>query len=189
MSTRKGYHMYYIALVCPNEIDEVINRFKLWMRDSFGCKAAMKSPAHITLVAPFWLADEKENELREGLKSFSPALDKLDVNLDGFSHFNRKTIYVQVESNPGLNELKRDAENYFFGLFPREVKNDDHPFQPHITIANRDLKPGDFEQAWNYFSTLSYTATFQVRAISLLEHLEGKWHVVGESIPFGPLKV
>ena len=61
MSSRKGYHMYYVALVCPNEIDEVINRFKVWMKDRFGCKAAMKSPAHITLVAPFWLEDKKQN--------------------------------------------------------------------------------------------------------------------------------
>lgn len=181
--------MYYVALVCPNEIDEVINRFKVWMKDRFGCKAAMKSPAHITLVAPFWLEDKKENELREALRSFSPNPGKLEINLDGFFHFNMRTLYVQVEDNPVLNWLKKESEDYFFGLFPRDVKKDDHPFQPHITIANRDLKPGDFEEAWNYFSTLGYTATFQVETVSLLEHMEGKWHVVGETLPFEKLKV
>lgn len=45
--------MYFVAVVCPDEINQKVLSFKHWMRDQFGCTVALKSPAHITLIPHF----------------------------------------------------------------------------------------------------------------------------------------
>ena len=57
--------LYYIAIVCPPAVNEEILVFKHWMRDQFNCKAALKSPAHITLIPSFLMEKRLEDDLAE----------------------------------------------------------------------------------------------------------------------------
>lgn len=180
MPTPDTHNMFYLALVCPAPLDEQIARFKQRMKDHFSSVAAMKSPAHITLVAPFWLDLAREPELQEVLLAFKSDMGEVEVHLKGFSHFNKRVLFASVVENPALEELKKQAEQHFSLAFPGIVRKDDRTFHPHVTIANRDLKPGDFDKAWTYFSQLSFSATFRTRTISLLKLVEGKWKVIWE---------
>lgn len=60
MNQPAKHNMYFVAIVCPGQINEKVEQFKQWMKDRFGCVVAMKSPAHITLIPPFWLAHEMQ---------------------------------------------------------------------------------------------------------------------------------
>jgi hypothetical protein len=40
-------NMYFIASVCPEEIDKQVMKWKLWMKEKYGCEAALRSPAHV----------------------------------------------------------------------------------------------------------------------------------------------
>ena len=66
------------------------------------------------------------------------------------------------------------------------VGKDERPFQPHITIASRDLKKGDFAAAWAYFSGRSYEARFEADTVSLLRNAGSQWEIAGE-YPFGDM--
>jgi len=59
--------MYYVAIVCPDNLNNKIKGFKLWMQEKFGCTVALKSPAHITLIPPFWFKGDDENMLLEAI--------------------------------------------------------------------------------------------------------------------------
>lgn len=173
-------NLYYLAVVAPAAVDEKVQSFKQWMYEQFGCKAAMKSPAHITLVAPFRLAADREQHLLDVLKSFSSPVTEWYATMDGFSHFDNRVLFIHVESNPGLLQLKTSSEDHFQKAFGNLIKKDDRPFHPHVTIANRDMQPEHFEKAWAYFSPQSFQAQFRGHGISLLKLEEGKWKVIAE---------
>jgi hypothetical protein len=45
--------MYFIAQVLPSTLNEKILAFKQFMLERFECRVGLKSPAHITFIAPF----------------------------------------------------------------------------------------------------------------------------------------
>jgi len=170
--------MYFLALVCDPSLEEKVLQLKYQMRDRYGCVTALRSPAHITLVAPFWLDEPKEGELYKALDVFDSDIGSLQIELNGFSHFNRKVLFIQVIENPGLEELKNQVTDHFINQFGDVIKRDLRPFHPHITIANRDLKPGDFLKAWEQYSRKTFKEHFEANTISLLKLSPGKWDVV-----------
>ena len=172
------HSMYYVALLCPQEIDKKVLEYKRWMKDHFGCTAALKSPAHITLIPPFWLDEEKEATLHQTIKTFTSDIGSLQIELINFSHFNKRTLYVLVKDQPDLEKLKQQAESHFIRSLPGIVKKSDRPFHPHITIATRDLKPSDFIKSWEHFSKVMFTETFFAQSISLLKLGKGNWKVI-----------
>ncbi len=172
--------MFYVAVLCPPEIDKKIQAYKLWMRDRFGCTVALKSPAHITLIPPFWLENEKEQQLIETIHSFKTGIDPFTITLKDFSHFSNRVLFISVEENHQLGSLRKATENHFFLSFHEVTKPDDRPYHPHITIANRDIKPGDFNKAWHHFKQISFKEQFKASAISLLKLSAGKWNVIAE---------
>lgn len=179
MNQQAAHSMYYVAVLCPPEIDKQILEYKRWMKERFGCVVALKSPAHITLIPPFWLEEEKEAMLQQTCTSFTCELPELTIGIHGFSHFNKKVLHAVVAGNPVIEELKKLVEVHFVSSFDI-IKKDERPFHPHITIATRDLKPSDFIRAWDYFSKKEFTASFASQTISLLKLSEDKWKLIKE---------
>jgi 2'-5' RNA ligase len=181
MSAAATHSMYFIAIVCPETINEKIQKFKQWMKDRFGCVVAMRSPAHITLIPPFWFMHEREHELVNPVQAFiNPSPQKIE--LDGFSHFRKKVLFARVKENPSLNELKSEAERYFTGKIGASFRIDERPFHPHVTIANRDMKPSHFEEAWQHFSNKTFQESFDSNSIALLKLNPGGWTVIAVSV-------
>lgn len=180
MLTEPVYHMYYLAIICPPELDHQVNQYKHWMKEQFGCVVALKSPAHITLIPPFWLAETREIKLINTVKSFTSDLPDLEIQLDSFAHFGRKVLTIGVKENPVLVQIKKQAEGYFTQVFEDVIRADNRPFHPHITIANRDMKPADFVKAWEHFSIISFKANFIKNIISVLKLGPEKWSIIAE---------
>lgn len=180
MNISTTHNMYFIAIMCPQELDKKILKFKQWVKEHFGSVVALKSPAHITLVQPFWFEVSKEENLLKTLSGFISDLDHLDIRLDGFADFIKKVLFVRVMENYLHEKLKCQAEDHFVKSFDGLVKKDNRPFHPHVTIANRDMKPGDFEKASLYFSKKIFKEEFSSKTISLLRLIDGKWNVIAE---------
>ena len=174
------HNMYFVAILCPRPVNEKVLLFKNRMKEQFGCVVALKSPAHLTLVPPFWFGEANEVLLLQSLQSFGSMIDGLEIELGGFSHFGKRVLFVSVKENPALKELKSQVEEHFIKSFSAGIQKDDRPFHPHITIANRDLKPFDFEKAWQNFNTREFHEIFVTNTISLLKLRSGKWNVIGE---------
>src|SRR6266498_5542258 len=89
-------NMYFIALVAPGKINEEILKWKNYMKEQFGCLVALRSPAHITLVPPFWMEEAFEEKLKNALTSFSGQQNKFEITLKNFAAFKPKVIYAAV---------------------------------------------------------------------------------------------
>jgi 2'-5' RNA ligase len=84
-------------------------------------------------------------------------------------------IFVGVEKNEALAQLKLALEDYLLNKYP--IKKETRPFHAHLTIANRDLMKKDFAPAFAHFNNIEYDAKFPATAISLLRHNGTEWQV------------
>lgn len=178
MNNRVPYCMYYVAIVCPDNLNNKIKGFKLWMQEKFGCKVALKSPAHITLIPPFWLKGDDENMLLEAISAFRSSIGEIDIHLQDFAHFSNRVLYISIKQNDLLNRIRRETEQHFIHTPGDIIKKDTRTYTPHITIANRDLKPGDFLKAWQHFSDKKFEENFTTSELSLLKLSPEKWNVI-----------
>jgi 2'-5' RNA ligase len=112
--------------------------------------------------------------------AFRTNIPAFAVTLNNFSHFGNKVLFVQVDNNEPLAILQSEVETWFHQHFNNEIKPDQRPFHPHVTIANRDMSPSAFLKAWEHFSKEDYSISFIADRISLLKLQEGKWKVIEE---------
>ena len=170
--------MYFTALVAPEQINKEVLKWKLLMQEKYGCTVALKSPAHITLIPPFWMKPLLENEMFPLLNAFSSYQNQFTVQLNGFSHFKPRTLFINVNENQNLNNLYRE----FYGFLTLNEKlpiiKDDHPFHPHFSNATRDLGKKSFSEAWEELSKIEYSAVWVVKSISVLKLNKKNWDVV-----------
>lgn len=170
--------LYYLAILCPEAVNDEILTHKHWMRERFGCKAALKSPAHITLIPPFLVEKRLEDDLADTLSAFHPAVEPLDLSLQHFDHFGAAVIFAHVPPNEGLIALKTALEQHLVQHPALGIRQEAKAFHAHVTIANRDLQETDFPEAWAHFGPLQYEATFRAATFSLLQLDGAKWEVV-----------
>ncbi len=171
-------NMYFIALVAPKEINEDVLKWKQLMKEQFGCAVALRSPAHITLIPPFWMEEILENKLQNEISYFSQNQIPFEIGLKNFAAFKPKVIYIDVVPNKILNILQQNFLQFLLKtkLFP--VKTDERPYHPHVTIATRDLHKKAFHDAWQVFKEKKYETFWKADGISILRHNQKNWDVV-----------
>ena len=151
------------------------------MKERYGCEAALRYPAHITLVPPFWMKPELEESLGNSLNAFAITQPRFILRLTNFSHFMPRVIFIDVVLNDQLIKLKDDLFEFLFEQNKYPLKKDDRPFHPHVTIAARDLHKKSFYEAWEYFKEKKYEAEWIAGNLSLLCHNKKNWDVIATS--------
>jgi len=169
--------MYFLALLTPQEVNSKVLEWKYYMREHFGCVVAMRSPAHITLIPPFWMSEDLEEQLKTDTQDFAEKQGSFKIELQDFDAFRPKVIFLHVKATTRLSNLRSELENDLVLREKYPLKQESRPFHPHITIANRDLLRKDFPVAFDYFRKISYTKAFEATDIALLKHLNGEWKV------------
>lgn len=169
--------LHYIAIMAPDRIDDQVRRHKLFMQEKFQCRAALKSAAHITLVPPFHLKEEDSFQIRSMLDRIAAAQFPFDVSLNGYDHFGKHVIFVKVIAPAQLAALQEQLAYSFQQIVPGSNSNRSRTFHPHITIANRDLKPSDFNAAWDYCMQHPFHDNFRSDAIHLLQLQQSRWEI------------
>jgi 2'-5' RNA ligase len=170
--------MYFVAIVAPQEIDQQVLKWKNYFKEHYKCTVALKSPAHITLISPFWMNEELENDLINSINEFSKSKNKFEITLNDFAAFKPKVIYVDVMKNQILESLYQLLNNFILIQNKFPLIKDDRPFHPHVTLATRDLFKKAFHEAWEIFSEKKYEAAWLVNGISLLRHNKKNWDVI-----------
>ena len=169
--------MYFIAIVLPEELNKKIRKWKELMHEKYGCSVGLRSPAHITFVPPFWMEEEKEQQLITDVDVISSPVQPFTISINNFSAFKPRTIFADVIVDEALQKLKA-AVDTFFSKAEYKVKIDNRPFHPHITIATRDLHKKDFNDAWPTFENKKFKANWEANGLSVLRHNRINWDVI-----------
>jgi len=170
--------LYFIAIIPPEPIYGDAMQYKELFATSYNSKAALKSPPHITLHMPFRLKEAKEPQLIKVLRKLTESIDPFEIVLDGFSQFNQRTIFIDVAANDPLHDLFKaimKSMKINLNIFNADYKN--KGYNPHLTLAFRDLKKEAFKDAWAYFQSKSYHQQFQVKDFALLKHNGKNWDI------------
>lgn len=169
--------MYFVAVILPEAMDKKILLYKKWMAEKFGCTVGLKSLAHITIIPPFWMTEEKEFDLISDLQLVAEDMKIFSITTNNFSVFPPRTLFVAVADNENLNRLTQNVDDYFLEKdYP--IKREVRPFHPHVTIATRDLQKKDFAEAWQHFKNKKMTEEFTASGLCLLKHNGKCWTVI-----------
>jgi 2'-5' RNA ligase len=170
--------MYFIAIVLPAHLNEKVLKYKNIMLEKYNCKVGLKSPAHITLVPPFWMEEEKEPRLILDIETLSCELAPFSVTTNNFSAFKPRTIFIQPILTEELTKAKETTDAVIRNNAFYNIKIDTRPFHPHITIATRDLFKKGFYEIWPWFAEKEFKEELTVEGISILKHNKKNWDVV-----------
>ena len=170
--------LYFVALVLPEALNEAILAYKTLMLQRWNCKVALKSPAHITLIPPFWMAESKEENLLHDLTSICKNISPFAVATQNFSAFRPRTIFIEPVLHADLKNLKETMDSFCKTNPHYGAKADTRSFHPHITIATRDLHKQAFAEAWSYFENKKFEVSFEATGLSTLRHNTKAWDVI-----------
>ncbi|MTI87213.1 MAG: 2'-5' RNA ligase family protein [Balneolaceae bacterium] len=170
--------LYFIAIVPPEPVFSELQELRHHFSEKYNSSHALKSPPHVTLISPFSLNDGKEEELKSILKEFSEGYTDIEIELENFSTFGTKVIFVDVSKTEGLINIQQDLEKVTRSkgdIF--NYNYDERSYHPHMTLAFKDLSKKNFHKAWKKFKDRTYHASFVAGAITLLKHNGKRWKV------------
>lgn len=176
MPKQNNQHLFFVAILIPEPLKEEIQELRLLVKKKYESRQALKSPPHITLLAPFKSEPEQEKKMEEILADLSSRFNTFNAELQDISSFSTRVIYIKVTENPYLTEMQKTIE--------KEARNhqavfhydyDERPFRPHLTLAFRDLTKENFYKAWDELGGMKIRAEFNVRDFSLLKHDGKQW--------------
>lgn len=176
-----GYQLYFIAIVPPPPVYEEAQALKNYFKEKYKSKASLNSPPHITLHMPFQWKESKEEKLQEELLSFISHQNSFTIQLRDFDWFEPRVIFINVMPSEALTLFQqRLARHCKVNLNLFNAQYQDMPYQPHLTLAFRDLKKNEFAKAKEEFSIRKFAHEITTDKISLLKHDGKKWNVITE---------
>jgi 2'-5' RNA ligase len=173
--------LYFIAIVIPEPFATDIRAFQHYTAEHFSAKHALRSPPHITLIPPFRMDRQSLKTLTEVVRGHCSKWPTSNIHLRGFGHFENRVIYVDVmmedELIEQIGELNQMLRKAGFG-----IREEQRAYNPHVTIAFRDLVPEEFQGAFAHFDNIEYAESFLVKELGLLMHTGQNW-MIRETIP------
>lgn len=172
--------LYFFAIILPEELSEKITSIKLEISDKYDTVHALKLFPHITLKVPFEFNRELESQLIEGAENLSLNYPAFNLEFNGFGYFDKKhpVFFIRPEYNHGLNLLQKQIIDYMKSVFPFIISGHDRNFNPHVSLAYRDLSPENFVRLKKEFEGQKFEAVCRVEDFHLLMHNRKQWEIV-----------
>ncbi len=168
--------LYFLAILPPDDLAEKITLLKKEAALKYKSRHALKSPPHITLIAPFWFEEAKIHQLYTDLGDFVDTMPPFNLVLNGFGSFRPRVIFIKVEESGMLNMVQRDLREKLQSTWKIRGGRYDK-YHPHLTIAFKDLSRTHFYRAWDDFKDRRFKAAFTAGELILLKHFDRRWHI------------
>ncbi|MDQ0638198.1 2'-5' RNA ligase [Pedobacter sp. W3I1] len=165
-------NLYLVCLVPPVSIAEDIDEIRTYISAKFNVHESLKRPAHITLYPPIKLSSlAAEKRFFKVLENAAFSVPFIQV-LRNFNSFPEHTFYLDVEQNEGLMTLEKQITK---ALQPLKLLEKKEKFNPHLTLAFRDVKPPIFKQIAAEFKDRKFKREFPVSSFSVYKHMDKRW--------------
>jgi len=185
----KGMGKYFIGLLPPPAVESEFNKLKQGIASQFQVKYALQSPAHLTLKMPFRYKEAKERELGIRLTTLLEIQEPFYLQFTGIGYFGNRNIYQKVAPSKSLLSLQASLRSFCKRTLHLVEELSDRNFQPHLTLAYKDLKPGNFEEILAYAKKNEVKGEFLVAQAYLLKKVEGRWKVIAPLVFGGSLEL
>jgi 2'-5' RNA ligase len=169
---------YFLAIVPEGEIQRAATTLKLELKAKLNIKYSLKSPAHITLKMPFSFNEAKEKLLIDKLSNFLSTKKSFKIRVGGTDRFGKRVIFWKIQADSQLFELQVDLKNFCKKELNLVDELSDRNYHPHMTIAFKDVKERDFDQAKALIQKSDIDQPLNVYSLELLKRIDGKWVVI-----------
>lgn len=174
----KGMGKYFVGLLPPPTLEAQFELLKLEIAEQYQVKYALQSPAHVTLKMPFRYKEGKEKELALRLTTFLEKQSPFFLRLSGIGYFGRRNIHQQVAPAEALLNLQTSLRSFCKRALHLVEELSDRNFQPHLTLAYKDLKPTHFKELLAFAQKNAVCGEFLVDKVYLLKKVEGRWKII-----------
>ena len=167
--------LYFAAIEPQPELSQRVKEIQKDFANRFGARKAFDNFPHITIIPPFSHDEKNESEVVGHFQKTHLETSPFLLKLKGFGSFPNKknpVIYIEPEISQPLKSLYQSMDESMDSF--SYVKN----FNPHLTIAYRDLTSENFEKAWKEYSSRTFEEDFVVDRVSLYKHYDRKWNLI-----------
>lgn len=170
---------HFIGVLLPEDITLTLEDCRRYMNEAYGCKSGHGTPIHVTLVPPFRLQDNYSTaDLAHAIeKEVLPKKPGFTAHIENFDAFGDRTLFARVQTNDLWTRLRDETVTAILNACPGCTKKDKRPFQPHATVANRDIPAGVTTAALEVMNELNLVEDFPVNNITIFERKGSKWEV------------
>ena len=176
---RNNFHQqtHFIGVLAPEDITLTLEDCRRYMREVYGCRSGHKTPVHVTLVPPFRLPEDFTTaDLARGIeKEVLPKIQSFTAHIENFDAFGDRTLFAKVIAGEQWEHLRNETVKAVLNAFPGCTKKDQRPFQPHLTVSNRDIPAGAMTKALEVMNGLNLAEDFLVDNITIFERKNGTW--------------
>ena len=170
---------HFIGVLLPEDITLTLEDCRRFMNQKYGCRSGHRTPIHVTLVPPFKLPEEYTTEdlidaVEKNVLPFASGLS-FSAKIENFDAFGDRTIFAKVIADKKWTKLRDAVFEAVSKAVPGTLKKDRRPFQPHLTVANRDIPEGASTQALQYLNELNLFEKFPADNITIFERKGGSW--------------
>lgn len=168
---------HFIGVLLPENITLTLEDCRRYMKEAYGCKSGHGTPIHVTLVPPFRLPDEYSTAdlVRAIEKDVLPKDLEFTAHIDNFDAFGDRTLFAKVLADAEWTKLRDETVRAVLSDCPHCTKKDQRPFQPHATVANRDIPAGVMTEALQVMNEVNLVEDFPVDNITIFERDGGRW--------------
>jgi 2'-5' RNA ligase len=179
-NSRLVQQTHFIGVLVPDTLTAILQQCRDWMNTKYGCRSGYGTPIHITLVPPFHLGERFSDDavcaaVKNAAQVWLQSGKKLTCCVDGFGTFSGRTVFAYVKPSAEWEMLRDIVFNELIKKCPGTVRKDVRPFQPHLTVANRDIPDGAAASALEHFAELSLNDSFRTDNITAFVRNNGKW--------------
>lgn len=166
--------LYLLALLPPEPVFSQTWALKQEVHSLTGSRNAVRLPPHITLLPPLRETADFEQACTAAIAAFAATEAAFEVRLDGFAWFGDRTLFVHVSEGTALRNFHVRLLAWCATHLP-QVRPENRPYTPHLTLATRDLPPAQVPQLRQLFGDRAYTAAFVVQQLTLFRHDGQVW--------------
>lgn len=168
---------HFIGVLLPEDLTLTLEDCRRYMNEAYGCKSGYGTPIHVTLVPPFRLQEEYSTAdlagaIEQNVLSFRPGFT---AHIENFDAFGDRTLFGKVIANEMWTKLRDITVKAILDACPGCTKKDKRPFQPHATVANRDIPAGATTEALQVMNEINLIEDFPVDNITIFERRGNKW--------------
>ena len=168
---------HFIGVLLPEDITLTLEDCRRYMNKTYGCKSGYTTSIHVTLVPPFRLqADYSTADLIRAIETeVLPKGLGFTAHIDNFDAFGDRTLFAKIVADENWTRLRDKTVQALLNTCPGCTKKDKKPFQPHATVANRDIPVGIMTKALQVMNELNLAEDFPVDNITIFERKANRW--------------
>lgn len=183
-------NLYMFAIVPPADLGAKIHKERLTVSENYQCVKALKPPVHITLYEPFTEDDDFKTRVT-ALQQWAGRQVPFQVSTDNYGFFEnpaKPVFIIKVVKDDSITQLRtgllRELKKYIYEPDTELLANGKpiprpkpQPFNPHFTLAYRDLPPEKVPTIKQDYARRTFKASFLCSSIYLWRHNGSNWQV------------